>query len=54
MREWSGFEPEMWGPTIIGLGSWHYRYPSEHNGDAPLIGFSSLKAEFFALCCSTG
>lgn len=44
MREWSGFEPKMWGPTIIGFGSYHYKYASGHEGDAPLIGFSPRKA----------
>ncbi len=46
MKEWSGFEPKMWGPTIIGFGSYHYQYASGHEGDAPLIGFSPRKAEF--------
>jgi Domain of unknown function (DU1801) len=46
MRDWSGFEPKMWGPTIIGFGSYHYKYASGHEGDAPLLGFSPRKAEF--------
>lgn len=46
MREWSGFEPKMWEPTIIGFGSYHYKYASGHEGDAPLLGFSPRKAEF--------
>jgi hypothetical protein len=46
MQEWSGFEPKMWGPTIIGFGSYHYKYASGLEGDAPLIGFSPRKAEF--------
>ena len=46
MQEWSGFEPRMWGPTIIGFGRYHYKYASGHEGDAPLIGFSPRKAEF--------
>jgi hypothetical protein len=46
MDKWSGFEPKMWGPTIIGFGSYHYKYASGHEGDAPLIGFSPRKAEF--------
>lgn len=46
MREWSGFEPKMWGPTIIGFGSYHYRYESGREGEAPVIGFSPRKAEF--------
>jgi hypothetical protein len=46
MRQWSGFEPKMWGPTIIGFGSYHYKYASGHEGDAAMIGFSPRKAEF--------
>lgn len=46
MRDWTGFEPKMWGPTIIGFGSYHYKYASGHEGDMPLIGFSPRKAEF--------
>lgn len=46
MRELTGFEPKMWGPSIIGFGSYHYKYESGHEGDAPLAGFSPRKAEF--------
>ena len=46
MGEWSGFEPKMWGPTIIGFGNYHYKYASGHEGDAPIIGFSPRKPEF--------
>lgn len=46
MKTWSGYEPKMWGPTIIGFGSYHYKYASGHEGDAPMIGFSPRKAEF--------
>ena len=46
MRVWSGFEPKMWGPTIIGFGNYHYKYASGHEGEAPIIGFSPRKAEF--------
>ena len=46
MSEWSGFEPKMWGPTIIGFGNYHYKYASGHEGDAPIIGFSPRKPEF--------
>ncbi len=46
MEKWSGFEPKMWGPTIIGFGSYHYKYASGHEGDAPLLGFSPRKAQF--------
>lgn len=43
MREISGNEPKMWGPTIVGFGSYHYQYDSGREGDAPLIGFSPRK-----------
>ncbi|MDQ3016130.1 MAG: DUF1801 domain-containing protein [Bacteroidota bacterium] len=46
MRKKSGCEPKMWGPSIIGFGSYHYKYESGHEGDAPLIGFSPRKAAF--------
>ena len=46
MSDWAGFEPKMWGATIIGFGSYHYKYNSGHEGDMPLIGFSPRKAEF--------
>jgi hypothetical protein len=46
MSDWSGYPPKMWGPTIIGFGSYHYKYASGHEGDSPLIGFSPRKAEF--------
>jgi hypothetical protein len=40
MREVTGQEPVMWGPSIVGFGRYHYRYASGHEGDAPLVGFS--------------
>ena len=46
MTEWTGFEPKMWGPTIVGFGNYHYKYASGHEGDAPMLGFSPRKAEF--------
>ncbi len=46
MTKWSGVEPKMWGPSIIGFGSYHYKYTSGHKGDAPLIAFSPRKAAF--------
>ncbi len=46
MSEWSGFKPKMWGPTIIGFGSYHYKYASGHEGDAPILGFSPRKTQF--------
>jgi hypothetical protein len=44
MQHASGEKPKMWGPSIIGFGSYHYKYDSGREGDAPLIGFSPRKA----------
>jgi hypothetical protein len=43
--ETTGFEAKMWGPSIIGFGSYHYKYKSGHEGVAPLAGFSPRKAK---------
>ncbi len=43
MKTQTGFEPQMWGPSIIGFGSYHYKYNSGHEGDAPLLAFSPRK-----------
>lgn len=44
MRDISGLEPVLWGPSIIGFGSVHYRYDSGREGDMPALGFSPRKA----------
>jgi hypothetical protein len=45
MQDFTGYEPTMWGPTIIGFGSYHYKSErSRQEGDWPLIGFSPRKA----------
>lgn len=44
MKNISGHEPRMFGPSIVGFGSYHYKYDSGHEGDAPLIGFSPRKS----------
>ncbi|MDN3017133.1 DUF1801 domain-containing protein [Paenibacillus sp. BSR1-1] len=43
--ETTGYPAKMWGPSIIGFGSYHYKYESGHEGDAPLVGFSPRKAK---------
>ncbi len=43
LREVTGEAPRMWGGSIVGFGSYHYRYASGHEGDAPLVGFSPRK-----------
>jgi len=40
MQEITGEPPAMWGSSIIGFGSYHYRYPSGHEGDSPLASFA--------------
>lgn len=44
MERLSGHPPRMWGPSIIGFGSYHYKYDSGHEGDMARIGFSPRKA----------
>jgi hypothetical protein len=44
MQSASGEKPKMWGPSIIGFGSYHYTYESGREGDMPLAGFSPRKA----------
>ena len=43
MREITGLEPDMWGPSIVGFGDVHYKYESGREGDMFLIGFSPRK-----------
>jgi len=43
MSKVTGEPATMWGPSIIGFGSYHYRYASGREGDAPLVGFSPRK-----------
>ena len=40
----TGLEPKMWGPSIVGFGTYHYKYESGREGDMPLVGFSPRKA----------
>ena len=41
----SGHPPKLWGPSIIGFGSYHYRYESGREGDSLRIGFSPRKGQ---------
>ncbi|MBO9564141.1 MAG: DUF1801 domain-containing protein [Niastella sp.] len=45
-KELTGFDPVMYGPTIIGFGNYHYKYESGREGDAPLAAFSPRKDAF--------
>jgi hypothetical protein len=44
MQSATGEKPAMWGPSIIGFGSRHYKYESGREGDTPIVGFSPRKA----------
>ncbi len=52
MKKITKEEPKMWGPTIIGFGSYHYKYDSGHEGDSCRAAFSPRKAAFsiYVLC----
>jgi hypothetical protein len=43
MSKITGAPPVMWGPSIIGFGSYHYKYTSGHEGDSCLAGFAARK-----------
>ena len=45
MARVSGCPPRMWGASIVGFGSYHYKYASGHEGDSCLVGFSSRKGD---------
>ncbi len=41
IKEHTGLEPKMWGTSIVGFGSYYYKYESGHEGDAALLGIAS-------------
>lgn len=43
MEELTGEEAVMWGSSIVGFGSYHYKYESGREGDMPNVGFSPRK-----------
>lgn len=45
MEEITGEKPKMWGPGIVGFGTWHYKYASGHEGDWPVAAFSPRKKD---------
>jgi hypothetical protein len=45
MQAVSGQPPRLWGPSIVGFGSYHYRYDSGREGDSARIAFAPRKAE---------
>jgi len=45
MRKVTRQEPKMWGPSIVGFGSYHYKYATGHEGDSALAAFASRGRE---------
>lgn len=45
MEEISGEKPTMWGPSIVGFGTYRYKYASGREGDWPMMGFSPRKKD---------
>lgn len=43
MRAATGSRAKMWGTSIVGFGSYHYKYASGREGDWPLVGYSPRK-----------
>lgn len=43
MQQVAKEKPKMWGPSIVGFGSYHYKYETGREGDMPLIAFSPRK-----------
>jgi hypothetical protein len=44
MKKVTGEEPQMWGPSIVGFGTYHYKYDSGREGDFLKTGFSPRKS----------
>jgi hypothetical protein len=45
MKKVTGIAPKMWGTSIVGFGSFHYKYASGHEGDTCMVGFSNRKSD---------
>ena len=45
MEDITGEKPQMWGPSIVGFGTWQYKYASGHSGDWPVAAFSPRKTD---------
>jgi hypothetical protein len=44
MTDWTGMQPRLWGPSIVGFGEYHYQYESGREGDHMLTGFAARKS----------
>jgi hypothetical protein len=45
MKRLTGCSPKMWGTSIVGFDSYHYKYASGHEGDSCVVGYSSRKGD---------
>lgn len=54
LRKVTKQEPKMWGPSIVGFGSYHYRYESGHEGDSCLTGFAARRNELVVYLVASG
>lgn len=55
MAKWTGFQPKMWGSSMIGYGNYYYQSErSRQNGEWFLVGFSPRKAAFSLYVYSGG
>lgn len=43
-RRVTGWQPKMWGPSMVGYGAYHYKYASGREGDSLATGFAPRKA----------
>jgi hypothetical protein len=46
MQDATGDAPKMWGPSIVGFGTHHYKYESGREGDTCAVGFAARKGKF--------
>lgn len=51
MEKITGYKPKMWGTSIVGFDSYHYKYASGHEGDMCLAGFSPRKQNISLYLC---
>ena len=54
LRKITRMEPKMWGPTIVGFGSYHYKYESGREGEACLTGFAARGKELVVYLVASG
>jgi hypothetical protein len=54
LQKVTGRSPKMWGPSIVGYGSYKYTYESGHTGEAPLTGFAIRGRELVVYLVAEG